>query len=49
MNLSPRSLQILESLRYQARMKGRRNATFSDLLDEAVLLLAKHYDLKLDT
>src|SRR3954451_22432064 len=41
-NLDPRSLQILEQLRYQARMQGRRNATFSDLLDEAVALLAKH-------
>ena len=44
-NLSSRSLQILESLRYRARMSGRRNATFSDLLDEAVELLAKHYQL----
>ena len=44
-NLSSRSLQILESLRYQERMRGRRNATFSDLLDEAVELLARHYQL----
>jgi hypothetical protein len=44
-NLSSRSLHILESLRYQARMRGRRNATFSDLLDEAVELLARHYQL----
>ena len=47
-NLSPRSLQILESLRYRARMKGQRGATFSELLDEAVALLAKHYKLKLE-
>ena len=47
-NLNPRSLQILESLRYQARMKGQRSATFSELLDEAVALLAKHHKLKLD-
>jgi len=46
-NLSSRSLQILESLRYQARMNGRRNATFSDLLDEAVELLAKRHKLPL--
>ncbi len=46
-NLSPRSLQILESLRYQARMSGQRSATFSELLDEAVALLAKHYKLQL--
>lgn len=44
-NLSSRSVAILESLRYQARMEGRRNKTFSDLLDEALGLLAKHYDL----
>ena len=46
-NLDPRSLQILESLRYQARMRGQRSATFSELLDEAVALLAKHHNLKL--
>lgn len=44
-NLSSRSVSILESLRYQARMNGRRNATFSDLLDEALDLLARHYQL----
>jgi hypothetical protein len=44
-NLSSHSIEILESLRYQARMSGRRNATFSDLLDEALELLAKHYEL----
>ena len=44
-NLSSRSIEILESLRYQRRMSGRRNATFSDLLDEALDLLAKHYRL----
>jgi hypothetical protein len=44
-NLSSRSIEILESLRYQKRMGGQRNATFSDLLDEALDLLAKHYQL----
>lgn len=47
-NLSAQSLRVLEELRYLARKNGRRSATFSDLIDEAVALLAKQYKLKIE-
>ena len=46
-NVSPRTLQLLETMRYQARMRGQRSATYSDLLDEAVEVLAQQRNITL--
>ena len=47
-NMSPRSWRLLEALRYRARMQGRRNTTYADLLDEAIALLAKQRNVTLE-
>jgi hypothetical protein len=47
-NMSPRSWRLLEALRYRARMQGRRNTTYADLLDEAITLLADQRNVTLE-